>query len=50
MMFDLEKELLIICNNEVKEISSGKYSSVGVNMLVCEDERGNVISEYFLDK
>ena len=38
------------CNNEVKEISSGKYSSVAVNMLVCEDEKGNVTFEYFFSK
>jgi len=33
-------------NNQSKELSSGKYSAVGVNMMVCEDEVGNVISRY----
>ena len=37
-------------NNQVREISSGKYSTVGVNMLVCEDENGEVVSKYILDK
>jgi len=35
-------------NNETKKISSGKYFTEGVNMLVCEDEDGNVVSRYDL--
>ena len=37
-------------NNQVRNISSGEYSAVGVNMLVCEDESGNVVSKYIFDK
>lgn len=37
-------------NNQIKKISSGKYSDTCVNMLVCEDENGEVISKYLFDK
>ena len=37
-------------NNGVKKISSDKHSATAINMLVCEDEKGNVVSEYLFDK
>jgi len=37
-------------NNQVKEISSGKYSEFAVNMIVCEDENGKAVSKYIIDK